>query len=75
MSAWASHPRDEETGRTRESSVASNTSDWAEEPEITVEEPSYDPATTGIKLLPRYNNFSTRSHAGVYWFVDLRLSD
>ena len=51
MSAWASHPRDEETGRTRESSVASNTSDWAEEPEITVEEPSYDPACPSILKL------------------------
>ena len=43
ISAWASYHRDEETGRTRESSVALNISDWAEEPEITVGEPRYDP--------------------------------
>ena len=48
MSAWASHPRNEETGRTRESSVASNISDWAEEHAITVEEPRYDPACPSI---------------------------
>jgi len=48
MSAWASNPRDEETGRTRESSVASNISEWAEEPEITVEEPMYDPTCPSI---------------------------
>ena len=48
MFAWTSHFRDEETGRTRESSVASNISDWPEEPEITVEEPRYDPAFPSI---------------------------
>ena len=51
MSAWASHPRDEETGHTRESSVASSISDWAEEPEITIEEPRYDPACPSILKL------------------------